>query len=358
MIKTARTLMAVIVMLLTVSGCSQVVDEEPNQEDTRPVLKDVASVDRHVWVAGQGGIWKSSDSGKSWNMQYDSGDEVVTDVVFVDEQSGWAAEGIRLLATANGGDDWGVVHEWSGDTGDWGFVTPEVGYAVSDSHLAMSQDGGKTWTTIGTPEAVDRVCFSNPDVGWIIGSSKTTYATFDSGKTWKKSGEIPRITRDHTTFDVEGVYRPSCLSDGSALVLVSNGFTAGSNNWSLYKVAAETGWTELASQWDSSSAHDLVKGYLLLPFDTEGLLVVGHTADSVVVEGFEVGSTVWQAGYIDGESYKRTDSPSERLLGWPEEGDSHRDGSAWLVVNVPADGTYLLYTEDSGRTWTRLDSPH
>lgn len=357
----AGTIAALLVMFVAASGCGQSVEEEPSKEEDSPMLQAVASVGQNVWVAGQGGIWKSSDLGNSWNKQYESGDKYISDIVFVDDQSGWALEENTLLATTNGGDDWEAVYQWPDDVQDWGFVTREFGYVVSDSQLALSQDGGRTWETVTTPEPVERACFSNPGVGWAIGrpapAYATAYVTFDGGTTWQESGKVPWIKRGEATLTPQSLGTPSCLSDGSALVMVSYGAGAGSEDWVLYKLTAESGWTEVTGRNDPAVDHTLAKSSVLLPFDTEGLLLTGESFNAVAVEGLQPGSTTWQSGYIDGQSYKLTRSRDHMLCCWPVAGDSNPDGSAWLIIGHPR-RTFLLYTEDSGNTWVRPNSPH
>lgn len=85
-----------LIAMMLLSSCSQRVVEQPKESAPPVRLSAVYSTSDYVWVAGQGGIWRSSDRGSSWVKQHDTNLNVDS-LFFVDDQHGWANEGETLL---------------------------------------------------------------------------------------------------------------------------------------------------------------------------------------------------------------------------------------------------------------------
>ena len=217
------------------------------------------------WVAGGtvnlvgGVILHTRDGGTTWDVQHgepQSSDTAVKSLRFLDEKTGWAISGDKILHTRDG-DDWilagtirdnyvdymftsatrGVYLGPNGDLhrtrtadnrgsrrtvcgpcrGQWAdagcamqlgtlqFVTPSLGYAVGVSSaatdalfLAKTVDGGATWTmTTGrvTGKAEDAV-FLDENTGYVrVGywDNGQLFKTEDGGKTWTGMAGSPGL---------------------------------------------------------------------------------------------------------------------------------------------------------------------
>lgn len=113
-------------------------------------VRDVFMIDTaHIWGIYTNSIFTSSDWGQTWDEQFHHDDYNFADVFFVDSITGWV-----------------------------------VGW----SEVLKTEDGGVHWTlqTLPNPLGLDvkAVYFINPDTGWIAGSYKTIYVTYDGGNNW------------------------------------------------------------------------------------------------------------------------------------------------------------------------------
>jgi photosystem II stability/assembly factor-like uncharacterized protein len=71
------------------------------------------------------------------------------------------------------------THGWV-DVGFMGLSRP--------GKLLATQDGGQTWTWVGSPSRSGQMMFSSPNDGWLISSwgAEELYATHDGAKSWNK----------------------------------------------------------------------------------------------------------------------------------------------------------------------------
>lgn len=78
---------------------------------------DVLSVytfdEDNVIVGDNGGdMWRSFDGGTTWTQLY-AGSTAINDISFVNPYVGWAVDGVLILRTRNGGEDWETVKNLS-----------------------------------------------------------------------------------------------------------------------------------------------------------------------------------------------------------------------------------------------------
>ena len=67
----------------------------------------------NVIVGDNGGdIWRSFDGGTTWT-QLHTGVTAINDIMFVNDFVGWAVDGVLILRTRNGGEDWETVRNLS-----------------------------------------------------------------------------------------------------------------------------------------------------------------------------------------------------------------------------------------------------
>jgi len=118
--------------------------------DTSLSIGTVFMVDTiHIWGESGGSVYFSPDWGKTWEEQYHHENYQYADVFFTDSLSGWVVGWSELLHTA---------------------------------------DGGKNWALQSLPNPLgldmNAVYFLNPDTGWVAGSYRTVFVTYDGGNDW------------------------------------------------------------------------------------------------------------------------------------------------------------------------------
>jgi photosystem II stability/assembly factor-like uncharacterized protein len=110
---------------------------------------------------------------------------------FIDVIRGWiaisteGADGSAILTTADGGQHWSKQSNLKGQVSRLDFSTPEVGWAVADSSLLKTFDGGRSWTlenASNLPNITD-VHFITPLEGWVSSGYRLLH-TADGGRTW------------------------------------------------------------------------------------------------------------------------------------------------------------------------------
>ena len=205
-------------------------------EDSGGCLYGVEIVDAQtVWVCGRmvgasfstpGGIRMSADGGQTWNEQTDyQTSPGFCPLSFLDDQTGWAVNGGKLIATTDGA-TWEEVTLPDGltDIAAISLRAPGEGYVLDGAgNLYSTLDGGASWSsqTLGLAErygemrltpfdevAAAAVRFLDADQGFVVlslvgGMDNKLVAlhTADGGQTWEEQpipAEIgkPYLTRD------------------------------------------------------------------------------------------------------------------------------------------------------------------
>lgn len=371
-----------LVMLLLLSSCSRPTtpggSKMPQEKGPDPKLVYPAA--NAVWIAGDRGIWKSTDQADTWTQQYETQYNMGF-LQFTDDQHGWAVEEIswphqRLIGTADGGDTWNVIAELPDGVRNLKFLGSATGYATrlggkSGETLIRSTDGGRTWESVNTPQGVQESCFSTPEAGWIVGTDDELLYTSDGGATWSSFGPIPwfvwtgdGVMREGITVFTLGsvpdpavVFTPKedmqtvCGPDSTLFLLAYYGRGAGTANWALYKVTPSTGWTSIADNFTEPSA--LTKGGLVAAPDADHVFMVGSGSDWVGIGGTLGGGMDWQTGFIDGKTFMRTDERTDTTLaGFPSDVHFTTPTTGWMAVyDWTTKGHLLLLTTDGGNTW-------
>jgi len=161
----------------------------------------IGSPDHH------GAIMHTADGGQTWQEQgqglYEGRDREFLDVHFLDSNNGWALAdkkfpdpNIQLVHTTDGGLHWQWVDtgiERAGMGG--GFINVQGGvhftdalhgWAVGNSGVVNTVDGGVTWTdqTSTNTKSLFDTDFLNNQEGWIVHSSGKALHTIDGGLHW------------------------------------------------------------------------------------------------------------------------------------------------------------------------------
>lgn len=151
-------------------------------------------------------VFKTTDGGKNWGLQYSEnleqdGSTDFSDVEIIDKDNVIVVGDRTLLKTDDGGVTWKKVYDSNRFYyfSDIEFVTPTEGWVVGAQGIILhTTDGGETWTKKEIKEidpkietAYNAVKFINPQEGWIAGwlrdlsDNAIILHTTDGGKSWK-----------------------------------------------------------------------------------------------------------------------------------------------------------------------------
>ncbi|MFH0777610.1 MAG: M28 family peptidase [Candidatus Eisenbacteria bacterium] len=141
-------------------------------------------------VGNSGKIYRTVDSGCSWESQLSGTAATLWRSSFVSQDSGWVV-GLQgtMLKTQNGGAAWTPL-----TTGTGGhlfgveFLNARLGWFCGDDGLIRkTMNGGQTWTTqpTGTALRLYDIEFADSLHGWAVGNYGKILHTFDSGANWQ-----------------------------------------------------------------------------------------------------------------------------------------------------------------------------
>lgn len=167
-----------------------------------PAAYDLGYLLWDVFVTKQGRIWvlghshvllSSDDNGLTWQKHQSptesSGDTWAWHIFFLDDGiHGWLLSQRFLFRTLDGGESWEQVTAVSDILGphyndQWeplyeiSFVTPDLGWAIYDSWIYYTANGGIDWDVIdlsaelGSSKLRD-IWFVTPDIGWVVGGNE------------------------------------------------------------------------------------------------------------------------------------------------------------------------------------------
>ncbi|RJO68998.1 MAG: hypothetical protein C4523_06475 [Myxococcales bacterium] len=175
----------------------------PSQMEDDIQISDVHIVGETAWAFGSAAyqrarILKSVDGGATWTVLYQGDEERPTSVssgYFIDESTGWALGGEKLLATTSGGETWTVTELTFQHCGNQVyFANATTGFIFGETYnspcdLWRTEDGGQTWSSISLSAdttletGVRDIMFTTETTGWIADKSGL-YKTEDGGLTW------------------------------------------------------------------------------------------------------------------------------------------------------------------------------
>ncbi len=133
------------------------------------------------------GIYKSTDGGVNWTK---INDFLTKDLVFLDENLGYAVGKNKLYKSQNGGEDWILFEqfEFGENVSEIQFLDDMCGYILGSHEIFKTIDGGDNWAKIemNNSDPLKSFCFTDNDFGFVIDDSKYLYKTFDGGNSWSK----------------------------------------------------------------------------------------------------------------------------------------------------------------------------
>jgi len=327
------------------------------------------------WVAGNGVIFSTNDGGKHWSRQY-SGRARLSALDFVDSRNGWAAgmdpisgTGV-LLGTSDGGAHWTKLTDTPHPLRSLSFADPQDGIGISGGSLArlaigewgetpfiggkiaITHDGGHSWTLLDTPQSADTTCYGDALHAWT-GNQASVQRTVDGGKTWHHV--LAAQVDPYRTWAA----RVSCSGPDAAWVAfeTTDPIVAQSGRpFVLYRTTdGGATWQPVLENAGAAAAYRLVSApaaslMALGPFGVAGqndaLLLGFRPTDIVQGSGVSAqttadGGTAWQAlNAIGGLSVMGAIAISVV------------DPQHVWVAGSSAHGSHLYATADGGHSWT------
>ncbi len=177
---------------------SQVTGWELQESGTDTYLTDVFFINSDTgWVTGTSIILNTTDGGASWTVQ-DSSNKHFWSIYFTDKDHGWAVgykeSGLHgfIYHTTDGGQSWDFQDSSQYELMDIFFVNADTGYAVGGgrgrSTLLKTTDAGTTWETLDQyGRQLYAVQFINDTVGWAVGERGCILKTGNGGISWDKT---------------------------------------------------------------------------------------------------------------------------------------------------------------------------
>jgi photosystem II stability/assembly factor-like uncharacterized protein len=145
-------------------------------------------------------IFKTTDSGESWNLSGTLAGQLDGGIYFFDENNGFiAGDNDTVNVTADGGSTWKPVHVngvptllTNRDANSGAVVNSNTGFVIGNQIIFKTTDKGNSWNYIPVPDAgvdtsYNTMVFKDESVGYI-GTAFTgcIYKTTDGGNNWAK----------------------------------------------------------------------------------------------------------------------------------------------------------------------------
>jgi photosystem II stability/assembly factor-like uncharacterized protein len=189
-----------------------------------------ARVGQHLWHPGtwspSGNSVRSTDGGMTWfdvDTLGASSDGEPFDISFVDTLHGWVIDSRQnIRATANCGDSWTIIATGLG-VKRLKMTSLTTGWAISDSELFETTDGGVTWESVTVQPGLQAIAFCDSSHGAVVGLSGLILRTDDAGQTW---------VRDSSEFTSD-LYDVFMLDGTHAWAVGEHGLVLGFGDWAI-----------------------------------------------------------------------------------------------------------------------------
>ncbi|HTX87598.1 MAG TPA: YCF48-related protein [Bacteroidales bacterium] len=141
-------------------------------------------------IAGSSHLYRTTDSGNSWQPQSLPVPDLLWAGSFADSMNAIVVGNHgATVVTNNDGLTWEVRSSYitTNNLTSLFFTSQDVGYAAGDAGTILkTNDGGNTWQNCysGTNKFLYCLYFSSPDVGYVCGFNNAILKTIDGGSSW------------------------------------------------------------------------------------------------------------------------------------------------------------------------------
>jgi photosystem II stability/assembly factor-like uncharacterized protein len=358
---------------------------------------------------GSSSPYKTIDGGKTWARV--SLPRAVGRIQFFDASNGVASATDGVLHTADGGRTWSFVAGHGGF-----FVSPQIGFSVTNTSSERTTDGGRTWQPRGSLPAntwLNEIFFIDAQNGWGVGAESDIVRTTDGGLTWTNpmGGVYSSQQNPNNRYPLEGVsfadpLRGIAVGVCGSLLTTSDGgagwtsrlsgsctvsgrmaFTDANHLWTAQKDGEILYTTDGGARWNRSSLPigvgeisqidfvDDLNGWLAVRGNVVGDQFVFHSTDggrSWVQQGAHDGGTLYGIDALDARTIvavgynccvgPRIDRSTDGGQTWSSIPDPlYPYGGIFQAVDFPTAttgwiaGRYgaLLKSTDAGATWVQ-----
>ncbi len=270
--------------------------------------------DSIIWSAGSFGQMHMSVDTAGWITKTKGSILGISQIYFIDQNTGWAINNELILKTENSGLEWDtIIFDKYNRKSDIYFYNDQNGWLIDFYGIKKTVNGGNTWEYMDSIYFLNKLSFITPKYGWAIGDYGKIFHTEDWGNTWVK--QDIQLNRNLNSVQFKSIEK---------------GWTVGNNGTILYTKDGGDNWESQISATESDLMDlffvNLINGW-----------VVG---DNGVILKTENG----------GESWEHQNSNTSRKIRAVHFTD-HNTG--WAVGN----SGLILHTINGGEDWIEKISP-
>ena len=141
------------------------------------------------YTAGNAVIAKSIDGGQTWSSYLFGGTEVFQDIMFTDQNNGWAVTTYsgKVHHTSDAGGTW-IQQDPNAPNGLYSlfFLNDTTGWIIGDAFIWKTTDGGTNWQSqnSNTTNELRSIYFLDANNGFIAGDGGVILKTNNGGNSW------------------------------------------------------------------------------------------------------------------------------------------------------------------------------
>ncbi len=235
------------------------------------------------WWSGDSELLQTSDGGKSWQRKLWSGSNLLS-YSFINKDIGWVVGGRNVLIgdlevykTTNSGSTWDKTEVWWNEYGARIYFVDELtGWITNGTRMRFTSDGGNTWVSQNC-NGGNSIHFSTKTNGWAVGYGGSIYR-YDTNKFLSLTSPVGN---EHfsTTYNlpikwqfnwVEKVRLDYTINEGITWVNLARNYPANDStfNWRLNASLSSHCLVRIMDESDSSM-FDISNPFFIDPVEVE-----------------------------------------------------------------------------------------